>query len=199
MKKIIFLFFFITFLFSCSSTNYVFKNKAQATGVDFRTGKWLLNEIDAPYSLEKKLNDQVFEDFQLLLNERVTKVSNAKGLLLVRNILMQPNKNTLKDIKTGTNFDYFINIKAKNNKNDLNSMSVTNHRYRDNNETNNNEVELEIYDLNTLEIIFSQKVVASTGISEGSNSDVHFSKTSNTILLKAYKKLNKKLLKTSIK
>ena len=199
MKKIVFLLVFTALLVSCSSTNYVFENKAQNTGVDFRNGKWLLNEIDAPFSLEKKLNDRVYEDFQLILNERLTKVSYAKGLLLARNIQLQPNKNTLKDIKKGTNFDYFINIKAKNAKSDLGTISLTNHNYKNSDETNINEVELEVYDLNTLEIIFSQKVVASSRISEESNSDVHFSKTSNIILLKAYKKLKKKLIKTSIK
>uniref|UniRef100_UPI00404A14FC hypothetical protein n=1 Tax=Flavobacterium sp. TaxID=239 RepID=UPI00404A14FC len=198
MKKVVFLTLLSFLLTGCVSTNYVFKNKTQQIGVDFRNGKWLLNEVDAPYNIEKKLNETAIEDFKILTEDKVTAISQAKDILIKRKVLLNPNKNDLKDLKTGTNYDYFINIKAKNLKNEIGIVSLTNHKYL-NNETNSNEVVLEIYDLNNLEIIYSQKVIASSRIPENSTSDVHFSNTSNGMLTKAYKKIIKDLSKKSIK
>jgi hypothetical protein len=199
MKKSIFLLTFYFLCTSCSSTNYIYENKTQRIGVNFREGRWLLNEIDAPYGVEKKLNEIALQDFTSLLANRVIRIADAKDILLERKTALNPNTKDLKNLKIGTNFDYFINIKARNTKNNLGVISLTNHNYKDSNETNNNEVVLEIYDLNRLEIIFSQKVIASSKILENSSSDVHFTKSSNAIIIKSYKKLIKDLSKKSIK
>ena len=101
-------------------------------------------------------------------------------------------------MKIGTNFDYIINLKASNLKQDFDSVSLTNHKFQ-NGEINSNEVIIEIYDLSLLEIIYNQKVIGSASIPENSSSDVHFSKSSNSLILGAYKKLMKELKNKSIK
>jgi hypothetical protein len=200
MKANLFYFFIICSLLtvSCVTTDYVFENTTQTTGVDFTKGKWLLHTIEAPYEIEEQLNKLSFEDFTDILNDRIVSSNDAKKILLPRAVRLSPSKNELKNLKLGTDFDYFINIKAKNIINDLNSISLTNHNYR-NNETTKNEVVLEIYDLNNATIIYTQKVIASIKIPEESNSDVHFSKSSNAMIIRAYKKLMKDLNKKSIK
>lgn len=183
---------------SCSLPNYYFENNTQNFGVDFTNGKWLLNKIDAPLWVEDRLKEQVYDDFTALLGNRLLKIEDAKELLLPKKISLQPNKKELKELKIGTNLDFIINIKASNLENDFNGISLTNHKFQKG-ETNSNEVILEIYDLSLLEIIYSQKVIGSASISENSSSDVNFSKSSNSLILGAYKKLMKDLKKKSIK
>ncbi len=198
MKKNVLL-IIVTFLFiGCVSTNYIFEDKTQRTGVDFRNGKWLLNEVEAPSNIESKLNEAATKDFKEFLNDRLTHISNAKGILIKRKTSLNPNKNDLKELKIGTGFDYFINIKANYLKNEIGIISLTNHNHISNEKTTN-DVVLEIYDLNSLEIIYSQKVIATTKIPENTKSDVHFSNSSNGMITKAYKKLIKDLSKKSIK
>lgn len=197
--KPLFLLTLLAFSFhSCSVPHYYFENKTQNFGVDFTNGKWLLNKIDAPLQVEDRLKEDVFADFYDLVGNRLVKIEEESGLLLPKNIPLQPTKETLKELKIGTNFDFIINIKASNLENDFNGISLTNHRFQ-NGETNSNEVILEIYDLSLLQIIYSQKVVGSASIPENSSSDINFSKSSNLLILGAYKKLMKELNKKSIK
>lgn len=197
MKKCFVLFVVSFFVVSCSIPKYVFDNKGQSTGVDFTTGKWLLNNVDAPSNVENQLTALVLKDFKGFLNDRVIPINEAKGLLLPRKINVNPDKKTLEDLKKGTNFDFFINIKASKTKEDLGSVDLTPSRFNDGG-MNQSEVLLEVYDLNIAEIIYSQRVIGSTELSQD-NQDVHISKSSQSLLIGAYKKLIKDIEKKSIK
>lgn len=197
MKKYFILFIVSAFLISCTMPKYIFDNKGQSTGVDFRTGKWLLNEIDAPSNVEDQLTALALKDFKGFLNDRLVLVNEAKGLLLPRKIDVNPDKKILEDLKKGTNFDFFITIKASKIKEDFGSVDLTPSRFN-NGGTNQSEVLLEIYDLNLAQIIYSQRVIGSTELSQD-NQDVHFSKSSRSLLIGAYKKLIKDIEKKSIK
>lgn len=197
MKKYFILFVVSAFLISCTMPKYIFDNKGQSTGVDFRTGKWLLNEIDAPSNVEDQLAAMALKDFKGFLNDRLVLVNEAKGLLLPRKIDVNPDKKTLEDLKKGTNYDFFISIKASKIKEDFGSVDLTPSRFN-NGGMNQSEVLLEIYDLNLAQIIYSQRVIGSTELSQD-NQDVHFSKSSRSLLIGAYKKLIKDIEKKSIK
>jgi hypothetical protein len=197
MKKCFVFFVASTFIVSCSIPKYVFENKGQSTGVDFTTGKWLLNEVDAPSNVEDQLTALVLKDFKGFLNDRVIPINEAKGLLLPRKINVNPDKKTLEDLKKGTNFDFFINIKASKTKEDFGSVDLTPSRFN-NGGMNQSEVLLEVYDLNIAEIIYSQRVIGSTELPQD-NQDVHVSKSSRSLLIGAYKKLIKDIEKKSIK
>lgn len=198
MKRFLSLLVFLFSLYSCSVPNYYVENKTQDFGVDFTNGKWMLNKIDAPLQVEDKLKENALHDFKALLGDRLIAIEDVQGQLLPKKIPLQPTKETLKELKIGTNFDYIINLKASNLKQDFDSVSLTNYKFQ-NGEINSNEVILEIYDLSLLEIIYSQKVIGSASIPEKSSSDVHFSKSSNSLILGAYKKLMKELKNKSIK
>ncbi|CAM3961178.1 MULTISPECIES: hypothetical protein [Flavobacterium] len=197
MKKCFVLFVVSVFVVSCSIPKYVFDNKGQSTGVDFTTGKWLLNNVDAPSNVENQLTALVLKDFKGFLNDRVIPINEAKGLLLPRKINVNPDKKTLEDLKKGTNFNFFINIKASKTKEDFGSVDLTPSRFNDGG-MNQSEVLLEVYDLNIAEIIYSQRVIGSTELSQD-NQDVHISKSSQSLLIGAYKKLIKDIEKKSIK
>ena len=198
MKNFFFTIVCLFSLYSCSVPNYYVENKTQNFGVDFSTGRWLLNKIEAPLRVEDKLKENVQHDFKSLLGERLVYIEDSNGLLLPKKIPLQPTKELLKELKVGTNFDYIINIKTANLANDFDSISLTNHKFQKG-ELNSNEVILEIYDLSLLDIIYSQRVIGSASIPENSSSDVHFSKSSNSLILGAYKKLMKELKQKSIK
>ena len=92
------------------------------------------------------------------LNERLS-YNNDINVLISRKTLLNPTKVKLKELKDGTGFDYFINIVAKKNRDDLNAIGL----YEDENSVGKSEsvVIVEIYDLNLQQIIYSENVVGS--------------------------------------
>jgi hypothetical protein len=198
MKKILFFALYLLILSSCNLPSYVFYNSAQTTGVDFTTGKWLLNEIDAPANCTKYLREASIRDFKILIDERLDYVTDVSGLLLTqKKIPLNPSKQILADIRKGTNYDFFINIQAIETRNDLGSIDFTPHRMSNEGE-NSSVVAIEIYDLKNSQIIYTQKVIASTG-NQQDNHDVHVSKSSMSLIIGAYNKLISDIEKKSIK
>jgi hypothetical protein len=57
---------------------------------------------------------------------------------------------------------------------------------------------IEVYDLNLAEIIYSQKVIGTTTVTND-NQEVHLAKTSRSLLLGAYSKIMQDIDKRSIK
>lgn len=196
MKKIILVLIIQFTVLSCSFPSYVFDNRAQTTGVDFSNGRWLLNQIDAPAYVQDKLTKLALDDFSKRLKERVSYIPDTRGLLMPQKIAFKPNKSVLINLKKGTNYDYFINIKAAQTSNDFGALDITPHRFNNGGE-NTNEVTIEIYDLNNLQIIYSQKVTGIVGMTKD-NQDVHLSKTSYGLIVGAYKKLIKDIDSRSI-
>lgn len=178
------------------------------SGVDFTSGKWLLNELDCPSKSKDKLTEESLAFFKKNLGERVFFIHDVSGLLVTRKIQLNPSKTKLKELKDGTGFDFFINISTTKNKSDFSSIEL----YQYDNETGKNEasVTLEIYDLNSQEIIYSQNVV---GIDQKTTTEsvwqtekstklldnVNFYKTSNKLMFGALKKVFKDLEKRSVK
>lgn len=195
MKKTL---LFISILFiSCNFPSYQFVKK-QNTGVDFSKGKWLLNEVEAPLKIKEKLEEKSYKDLKSFLGDRLTQFGNAKGILINARTPTNPTKNQLQELRNGTNFDYFINIKAGILKDDLGSLSISTQNLN-NFDENKSQVILEIYDLENLQIIYSNKIIAITQTPQNSSSDVHFSTSSENLIINGYKKLIKDLSKKSIK
>lgn len=199
----------IAFLFvlsSCQAPRYMFMT-GQRTGVDFSTGKWLLNEVDSPKNSKEKMTSESLKFFRKTLGERVFYINDVNGLLVTRKIHLNPNRVKLKELKDGTSFDFFINISTKKSKSDFSSVEL----YQTESESGKNEAEvtLEIYDLNLQQIIYSQNVV---GITEKGNTksmwetqksdklvdNVTFYKNTDNLMLGALKRIFKDLNKRSV-
>jgi hypothetical protein len=199
MRKIFFLYIVCLSVLSCSFPHYIIENSAQTTGLDFTQGKWLINDIDCPGNVYKELTDMSSKDFGNYLQQRLYPVYNVKGIILPQKIDFNPSKTTLKEMKKGcVGFDYFINIRAGKLKEDIGGFDLAPHRTINKSRSNESEVLIEVYDLNLLEIIYSQKVIGTTTISND-NQDVHFSKTSRSLILGAYNKIIQDIDKKSIK
>lgn len=160
LKSISFTFCFVfLFLFSsCQPPRYVFMTE-QRTGVDFTSGKWLLNELDCPKESKDKLTEESLKFFKKNLEDRIIYIHDV-NLLVPRKINLKPNSVKLKELKDGTGFDFFINISTQKNKNELSSIELYQNDYSP--EKNEASVILEIYDLNLQQIIYSQNVIAVT-------------------------------------
>ena len=206
-NKPLFFVFIIFFFASCASKTYLFTSGPRS-GVDFTSGRWLLNELDCPSKSKDKLTEESLTFFKKNLGERVFYIHDVSGLLVTRKIPLNPSKTKLKELKDGTGFDFFINISTKKNKSDLFAIEL----YQTDNEVGKNEasVLVEIYDLNSQEIIYSQNVVGvvrktknesvwGTEKSDKLIDNIDFYKTSNKLMAGALKKIFKDLEKRSVK
>lgn len=198
MKKIAILLFLATF-FSCSNgVSYISEKQNSNLGVDFTKGTWLLNKIDCPNNVLNDLTGLANTRFGAHLKDRMYSTSSLNNDLISTKIEFNPSKKELQELKKLTVFDFIINIKAENLKENLPKIDITNHKYK-NKSSNRGSVEVEIYDLNALEISYSKKITGIESISESNNSDLNINKSTNEIIIACYKKIMTDLEKKSIK
>ena len=178
------------------------------SGVNFTSGRWLMNELDCPKKSKDKLTEESLAFFKKNLGDRLFYINDVNGLLISRKIHLNPNKTKLKELKDGTGFDFFVNISTTKRKSDFSYIEL----YQSDDEVGKNEaaVLVEIYDLNSQEIIYSQNVV---GISQKTKTEpmwsteksnkfidnVEFYKTSDKLMKGALKKIFKDLDKRSVR
>ncbi|GFD80283.1 hypothetical protein MHM83_07095 [Tenacibaculum sp. Mcav3-52] len=181
---------------SCNLVKYTHSGDVNSR-LDFRKGKWLLNDVTSFKNIRKDgLTEMANERFSELIGNRLLVVSNMKGLLIPSNISPSLDKSILKDIKYGTGYDYFIDIRTKNISNEVGVLGASNSLTDPS--KNIGEVTLSIYDLNIFKIIYSQTVVGKLVVSEKDN-DYALSKNSNLIIHSALKRIMKKIKKNQIK
>lgn len=195
MKIFISLFLFYFFLASCSFPTYTIDKKSPSIGLDFTKGKWLLNKIEAPVDIKSQLTKIALHDFKCL-NDNVIYTDDINGLLLPKNIGLNPDRTILEILKNGTGYDFFINIKATVIRKDFGAIDLTPHRLNSGGK-NQSKVTIEVYDLNIQEVIYSKEVLA-TVERQIDNQDVHLSKSSSSLILGGYKKLFKEIRQKSI-
>ena len=195
MKKLVILTIIIIAFTSCHFPNYRHSGNVNSS-LDFRKGKWLLNNIESPKGVNYILTKIAREKFSKLLGERFSTLNQSKGILVP---LIEKNNNlkksTLRDIKNGTGFDFFINIKAKTNKNEIGDLQIGSVYSR---LENNVEVSIEIYDLNLLERLYFHSVIGRLTVKEN-NQDFAFAKGTEKLTIKGFEKIMKKIKKNERK
>lgn len=169
----------------------LFTQKYQNTGVNFTTGKWLLNEINAPIIVNEKLTKLAIKDFNLLTKNNLEYALTSKKVILRKIKYSHIAVNELKQIKKETDFDFLINInafidndfKTNNQKSFGNKKSVV--------------ISIEIYDLNNYINIYRQELRGSIKDSENLN-DKTINFGSKFLILNGYKKIIRDITKKSI-
>lgn len=181
---------------SCNLPKYHFKEDNIKTGVDFTNGKWLLNGIESSKNTNDRLTAIATEFFTKKTSNRFNSVYSAKVLV--------PQKNNfpltaaeLKQIKLGSNYDYFIQIKSGKSKNELGSTEIRPSEFSEN-LSNEASLQMIIYDLNTQQIIYSKNAYGITKNPEENTRDVTFSKSSDELTIGCLKKILRDLDKKSI-
>lgn len=193
----VFNFLILVFLFSsCNLPKYYFKEDSTTTGVNFAEGKWLLDRIQTTKENEGKLTKMTTDYFCNKLNNRFNNVFTEKILIAQKNNFPLTSKE-LKQIKIGTNYDFFIQIKSGNMKNELGSIDTTPSRFNSN-LRNEASIQMIIYDLNIQQIIYSKNAFGVTGNPEKNSNDVTLSKSSKSLLYGCLKKIFKDLDQKSL-
>lgn len=198
MKKIVGLFFIALFLFSCSFPSYIFEDNNSKTGLSFKDGRWLLNEIDAPSDYKNESKEIIYNDLKKYLGDRLSYRFDVNGIIMPKKVDLNPSQNILQQLKKGTNYDYFINVKANVLKNSLQDIDITNHKLNKN-KSKSVEVYFEVYDLNLLETIYSKKVIGSIKVNDNNNSDIVLSKSTSKLVIGSINKVLRDIKGKSIK
>lgn len=188
MKKSI-LYLFLILLASCKTASYMHDIESTPYGLDYSEGKWLLNEVNSPTSIKEQLTKIAYKSFQKELGDNLKKPEDLSNSSLPY-LPIEPNKLELEQIKKETNFDYVINIESKSTKNDIGSLKIGETFDRRKNVA---QTTLEVYDLNTLEVIYSRKVIGQVVIDELDTEDFAFVKSADGIMINCLKKILKKI------
>jgi len=188
MKKPI-LFICIILLTSCHTASYIHDFESTPYGIDYSNGKWLLNELASPMSIKPKLTKIAYNSFYKKLGNRLEKAEDLTNLALSF-VPINPEIIHLERIKKESGFDYLINIKSSSSENEIGSLKIGQVYSK---KKNVSESVLEVYDLNTLEIIYSRKVTGQVSIDNDDNEDFSFVKSAKGIMISCLKRIMRKI------
>ncbi len=191
--KIAILGFLTLLLSSCYPAKYTFSPESSNYGIVFGHGKWLLNEIESSY-VKEELTEMAISNFKYYLKDDLDYVGKSSSLLGSKNIPLNPDKERLKILKS-TGYDFIINIKVKQVKEDMQGFQIVS---SSNPGSNIARVTLEIYDLNNLEIIYLQQVNGSVS-PDKIKQDFSFVTTTDQIIKKSMKKIFRKIKRNHVK
>ena len=192
MKRIIAFFVVISFL-SCNTNHFVLYNIDQTNGLDFSKGKWLIGDVNVDAHFKDELTALVFKDFNSYLGERVKQSSSERSLLIANKVPTQPSKVEIEKLRIGTAYDYFINIKCQNTRNDISDFKLIEHDYYLK-QMSFAQIILEVYDLKQGKIVYSQ--TARGNIDENASIT---SRPMYNVIMGCYKKIWEDIDKKSIK
>ncbi len=143
-------------LFSCAAPKFIYEHEGMSD-LDFTKGKWILNR---PMHVNTK-ND--FYDKSLIKWREVVKDSLyslhdvRRNKLISENIDFEPSASALKNIKIGTDCDYLINTKTEVLSDQLSGPTVSSQSNGKTFLSNEANVEVRIYDLNSGKMVAMRK------------------------------------------
>lgn len=182
---------------SCATPSFHYINNNINTGVDLKNGKWLLNNIEASYPLNKELHKIINGYFVSKLGKRLFCINNVKSLYLNDKDLTS-SKSKMIALYKETNIHFFICASAKVLKKEFDAIDTTNHRFKNSEKENKVQVEINIYDLKNGEVLFKKTLVGTTVLQQN-NSDINLTTSNDFMIKKGIKKIIKELDKKSIK
>lgn len=192
MKKIFILLVTGMIASSCYLTKYTHSGDANSR-LDFSQGKWLLNEIKASYYVKDKLFKITKKEFSELLGERLSVINETNDILISPNLKKSEiSKYWLREIKNGSNYDYFINITTRVYSDEIGDILLGEVI-----EPAHNSVTLkvEIYDLNLLERVYIHSVNADLNVH---GNGFAFAKSPENMLISSFKRVMRKIKKNRI-
>lgn len=146
----LFLFFALALCWGCSDSVYRLDNQENTNKLMLWKGHWLMGDIKADSEYKDKLTRLVRREFSKHIGDRLHYPENDPSLLLLPKTPLHPTWKQIRDLKTGTGYEYYINIKFSNSRDEAHGRSYA-------------EVTVEIYDLNRLEVVYTQTVNGGIG------------------------------------
>ena len=156
-NRIYYAFITIFLTVSCGNTKYSYSYE-MGRNMDFSKGKWILNKPYTNYN-EHRIYDISKSEFKKILGDSLCELSDLrKDRMMSEQIPFEPSKEKLREIQLISNCDFLINIKSITVKNDVGSFT---HSKGNSNtiETNQANVEIRIYDLNSQLMISQASVI----------------------------------------
>lgn len=196
MRKIQ-VFAILVLLSSCAIPHYKHTYES-AKGMDLRKGKWLVNTIDSDLSLKSQdfLTAQLMKKLKKIGDISVVYIDSVRlDYLLPSQMQFELSPETLATLKRTTDFDFIINVKAHQIKDDLGAVIMPSNTY---NEINQSEVYIDVYAIASSERVYSQRIVATISSGE-SDGKVYLSKSASGLIFGALKKGIKQIKKYSIR
>ncbi|MCK7590184.1 hypothetical protein M0G43_06345 [Subsaxibacter sp. CAU 1640] len=176
-------------LTSCVTTSYQTSFDSDRFGIDYRKGKWLLNTIQCPLTIQERMTKIATKHFSDQLGENFKDANTDKSIALSY-IPLNPDSLSLKDLKRQSRSDYIINIVGEVESNEIGSSDFgTAFRTK----SNSAKTTMQVYDLNTLQIIFTKTVSGSVTRNTDDSKDFKFFQEANGIIVKCLKKIINKL------
>lgn len=175
--------------YSCLTASYQTSYNSTTYGVDYREGKWLLNTIEAPLTVKDRMEELASKHFKDKLGTNFRDANTDQSIALSY-IPLNPDSLTLKRLKKESKSDYIINIKGDAIRNDLGGSKVG---ITYSSKSNVAKTTLQIYDLNTLEIIYDKTISGSVSINQHDSKEFNFVKGANGIVVSCLKKILRKM------
>jgi hypothetical protein len=190
---------FIIVTTSCNRVVYSTDYDIKKQGVDFREGKWILAKMDCPSEFYPDLNEAVNNSFIGYLKDRFySSLPSKSSLLLANKLALNPDQKTLEKLKKESLYDFIINIKAEKISEDAGgtiALTSTENILP----KNSVRLTLEVYNLNSLEIVYTKSYYGYTETQRKEKTDINFVKTNKQIIIGCFKKIMKDLDRKSLK
>lgn len=182
---------------SCAMPHYqhIFES---SKGLDFRTGKWLVNNIETDLSWKSKeaLTNNLLEGLNDLRGDSVYFIDNVQfDYLVPSHFQFNISSDVLDVLNKTTDFDYLVNVKALKKRNDLSDIMLSSPMSYSKSES---EVMIVVYEIKTGFQIYSHRIIATVVLDENDD-DVTFAKSAHSLIFGALKKGLKEIRKNSIK
>ncbi len=155
---------------SCLTARYSYNINGTPYGVDYNKGIWLLNTIDAPFTIKSRLDEISKTEFYKILGDSL-KCADEENSFSMPYISIKPDSLLLRHVKNISKCDFLIDIKAYKVKDELGFFEKSS-SYKYENKT---ETVLHIYNLNSLEVIYTRTVTAVVSTNENDSNDTYFS------------------------
>lgn len=184
------------FLASCSLPQYQYRYESDKA-IDFRKGKWLINSIEADLSSKSKaiLTRKLVKKISRLAADSVVYVQNIHLAFLTPDQLnFELSDEALNTLKSTTNFDFILNVRADTVKDDLYPILLY-PMYSD--ASNEVEIYIDVYAIETGQRIYSQWIIASVDANKDIE-NVQFSFSASGLIAQGLKKGLKRIKKYAI-
>lgn len=187
----------ILIISSCATPRYVHDFKTSRV-LDFRTGKWLVNNIETNLSgkAKKYLTENLLRKLNKINSDSIIYIDTARLYFSLPNqILFKTPNETLELLKLTTNFDYLVSVKTQENRDEMGSFLLSSPLNYKKNEA---EVSIVVYELKTGSLIYSQRIIGTVEL-DVNDPDVRISKSASGLIFGALDKGLKEMKKNAIR
>ncbi|MBN2613243.1 MAG: hypothetical protein JXB00_16945 [Bacteroidales bacterium] len=162
--------------------------------LDIAHGQWLVNICNT--GLSGKGNDLFHKKISSGLTKAGAQSFSFTGEVIFDYIIPEmltfdTNQETLSLLKSSTKYNYLMNIRANQLEDDLNFLMPS---PPDIYGISKSEIEITVYELNTGNLIYRQKTIASVSM-DSDDDDTNFSKSAQTLIFNALDKALKEIKK----